>query len=66
MTVNAVAAVVFIAASRVDWGVAGLIAAGSVIGGQLGAGAGRRLPRWAMRTVIFVVGLTAAVRIWFF
>ena len=41
--VNGVAAVVFIAFSHVDWGVAGLIAAGSILGGQLGAHVGRRL-----------------------
>jgi uncharacterized protein len=59
MLVNAVAAVVFIAAAPVDWAVAGLIASGSVVGGQLGAGVGRRLPPTALRAVIVVVGLTA-------
>ena len=41
--VNAVAAVVFILATHIDWTVAALIAAGSIIGGQIGA-RGRRLP----------------------
>src|SRR4029077_8710564 len=44
LVVNLVAALVFIAVADVDWAVAGLIAVGSVIGGQLGATVGRRLP----------------------
>jgi uncharacterized membrane protein YfcA len=61
LLVNGVAAVVFIALAEVDWAVAGLIAAGSVVGGQLGAGIGRRLPPTVLRAVIVVVGLTALV-----
>jgi uncharacterized protein len=57
--VNLVAAVVFIAVADIDWVVAGLIALGSVVGGQLGATVGRRLPPALMRGVIAVVGLTA-------
>ena len=41
--------------------VAGLIALGSVVGGQLGATVGRRLPPTLMRAVIAVVGITALV-----
>ncbi|HEV2797676.1 MAG TPA: sulfite exporter TauE/SafE family protein [Nocardioides sp.] len=61
LLVNAVAAVVFIAVADVDWLVAGLIALGSVIGGQLGATVGRRLSPDLLRAVIAVVGLTALV-----
>ncbi|GAA1451279.1 sulfite exporter TauE/SafE family protein [Mycobacterium cookii] len=61
LIVNAVAALVFIAVAEVDWEVAGLIALGSVIGGQLGATVGRRLPASLLRAVIAVVGLTALV-----
>lgn len=61
LIVNAVAALVFIAVADVDWEVAGLIALGSVVGGQLGATVGRRLPPPLLRTVIAVVGLTALV-----
>ena len=61
LLVNGVAAVIFIAAADVDWAVAGLIAAGSVVGGQLGAGIGRRLPPTVLRAVIVVVGVTALV-----
>lgn len=59
--VNAVAAVVFIAVAEVDWLVVALIAAGSVVGGQVGATVGRRLPPLALRLVIVTVGLVAVV-----
>ena len=59
--VNAVAAVIFIVVADVDWAVAGLIAAGSIVGGQLGATVGRRLPELVLRGVIVVVGITALV-----
>jgi uncharacterized protein len=61
--VNGVAAVVFIALTHVDWGVAGLIAAGSIIGGQLGARVGRRLPPWGLRLLIVCVGVAALVKL---
>jgi len=61
LIVNGVAAVVFIAVADVDWAIAGLIAAGSVVGGQVGARVGRRLPPAVLRGVIVVVGLTALV-----
>ena len=61
LVVNLVAALVFIAVADVDWAVAGLIAVGSVIGGQLGATVGRRLSPNVLRGVIVVVGLTALV-----
>src|SRR6202035_4911817 len=61
--VNGVAAVVFILATHIDWGVAGLIAAGSIIGGQVGARVGRRLPPWGLRVVIVCVGVAALVKL---
>jgi len=61
LLVNGIAAVVFIAVADVDWAVAGLIAAGSIVGGQLGATVGRRLPPLVLRGVIVVVGVTALV-----
>ncbi len=60
--VNAVAAVVFIAVAEVDWTVVGLIAVGSVIGGQVGASVGRRLHPTVLRVVIVVVGVAALVQ----
>jgi uncharacterized membrane protein YfcA len=59
--VNAVAGVLFIAVAHVDWRIAALIGVGSVIGGQLGATVGRRLPGPVLRAVIVLVGVTALV-----
>jgi uncharacterized protein len=61
--VNGVAAVVFICATHIDWGAAGLIAAGSILGGQLGARIGRKLPPWALRVLIVCVGTAALVKL---
>jgi len=63
-TVNAVAAVVFvIAAPHIAWDAVALIAAGSTLGGHLGARVGRRLPATVLRAVIVVVGLVAIVKL---
>ena len=61
LIVNGVAAVVFVVEADVDWRIAGLIAAGSVVGGQVGATVGRRLPPTVLRAVIVVVGVVAIV-----
>ena len=61
--VNAVAAIIFIAFSHVAWGAAGLIAVGSVLGGQVGARVGRRLEPWALRLLIICVGTAAMVKL---
>jgi uncharacterized protein len=59
--VNGVAAIVFIAVAfdQINWVVAALIAGGSIVGAQVGARAGRRMPAVLMRVFIIVVGLTA-------
>ena len=57
--VNAVAGLLFAVVADVDWWVVLLIGVGSVIGGQLGATVGRRLPPTVLRVVIVVVGLVA-------
>lgn len=63
MLANLVAAVLFIALADVAWAAAGLIAAGSIIGGQLGATVGRRLPdRW-LRGVVLAAGVAAIIRL---
>ena len=62
-SVNAVAAIVFILVTDVDWKVVAAIAVGSTIGGQIGARYGRRLNPVALRAVIVVVGLTAVIRL---
>jgi hypothetical protein len=61
LVVNGVAGVVFIATTNVSWSVAGLIALGSVIGGQVGGRYGRRIPAEGLRWVIVMVGLGVAV-----
>jgi uncharacterized protein len=61
--VNLVSGIVFIFAAHVAWGPAGLIAAGSLLGGVIGARAGRRLSPVALRAIIVVVGITAIVRL---
>lgn len=65
LVVNGVAAVVFclVAFERVHWGVVALIAAGSLLGGLVGAGVGRRLPSQVLRGAIMVVGSVAIWRI---
>ena len=63
LTVNAIAAVIFIATTNVDWKVVGVIAVGSTIGAQIGAKYGRRLNPKALRALIVVVGLTALIRL---
>ncbi len=60
MVVNTAASVLFIIFSTLSWSVVGLIAAGSVIGGQVGARIGRRLPAAVLRWVIVTVGVVVA------
>jgi uncharacterized membrane protein YfcA len=59
--VNGVAGLIFVVVADVDWTVVALIAAGSIVGGQLGATVGRRLSPGVLRVVIVVVGLVALV-----
>ncbi len=61
--VNLVSGIVFVFAAHVAWGAAGLIAAGSMLGGVLGARVGRRLPPPALRAVGVGVGIWAIVRL---
>lgn len=64
--VNVVAAAVFVVVAPVDWRAAGLIALGSIIGGQVGAHVGRRLPPQALRAAAVAVAVLVAVRLLFF
>ncbi|HTJ74839.1 MAG TPA: sulfite exporter TauE/SafE family protein [Acidimicrobiales bacterium] len=61
--VNGVAAVLFILFAHVSWAPALLLAAGAIVGGQLGAWLGRRIPPQILRGVIIVVGVAVAVRL---
>jgi len=56
---NLVSGVVFVFIADVDWLVVLVIAVSSVIGGQLGAKVGRRLPAAVLRGVIVLVGSIA-------
>ncbi len=65
LVVNVVAAVSYtlVAYHRISWPVAGLIAAGSLAGGFVGARYGRRLSGNALRGTIVVVGLIGLYRL---
>ncbi len=65
LLVNGVAAVLFIIASHVAWGAAGVLAVGAVLGGQIGAKVGRRLSPTLLRTIIIVVGVIVATKLIF-
>ncbi|PWV44659.1 sulfite exporter TauE/SafE family protein [Nocardiopsis sp. L17-MgMaSL7] len=60
---NSTAAVFYIVLASPAWPVVGLIAAGTIIGGYFGANYGRRLSPTALRMVLVVVGLTAALQL---
>jgi uncharacterized membrane protein YfcA len=57
--VNGVAGLIFAIVADVDWWIVLLIGVGSIIGGQLGATVGRRLPSTVLRVVIVGVGVVA-------
>jgi uncharacterized protein len=61
--VNGVAGVFFIVAAHIEWGPAAIIACSSILGAQIGARYGRRLPADVLRGLIVVVGVAAIVRL---
>ncbi len=61
MIANAVAGVVFVIVSEVDWWVVLALAIGSILGAQVGARVGRRLPPLVYRVVIVAVGVAAII-----
>jgi uncharacterized membrane protein YfcA len=61
--INGVAGLLFIAVAPVHWDLVLLIAIGSIVGGQVGARVGRRLPAPALRLTIIGVGLLAEARL---
>lgn len=60
---NGIAAIIFAFVAHVAWLPAALLAASSLVGGQVGAATGRRLPPNVLRGVIVVVGLAAVVKL---
>src|ERR1700754_1819462 len=65
LLVNIVAAVAYtvVAFDRISWAAAGLIAAGSLVGGWVGAHYGRRLSPNALRAAIVMVGAIGLYRL---
>ncbi len=62
-TANLVAAVVFVVVARPDWWAVALVAAGSTIGGVVGARVGQRLRPGVLRATIVGVGVIAIVKL---
>jgi uncharacterized membrane protein YfcA len=60
LVMNAMAVVWFAAFGPVRWGVAAIMALGSIAGGYLGVRIARRLSRKWLRAFVVVYGLTAA------
>jgi hypothetical protein len=60
---NGVSGLYFAFAAHVDWGPAAIIACAAIVGAQVSARYGRRLPPDALRAVIVVVGVFAIVRL---
>lgn len=58
---NVVAALLFISVTHIAWGAAGLLAVGSIIGAQIGAHYGRRIPAQVLRWTVVGVGTTVAI-----
>jgi len=65
LVVNLVAAITFVVVrpGAIDWAVVALIAAGSLLGGALGARVGRALSPTLLRVVVAIVGVVAIVRL---
>jgi uncharacterized membrane protein YfcA len=58
---NVMAAAVFVVAGSVSWPAAVALGAGATVGGLVGSPVARRLPQPALRALLVVVGLVAAV-----
>ncbi|MFC4468635.1 sulfite exporter TauE/SafE family protein [Streptomyces xiangluensis] len=61
--VNAVAALFFLFVADFDWTAVVLIAAGSALGGQLGAKVGRRFSPAVLRALIVTIGVVSIVQL---
>lgn len=63
-TANGAAAVIFVFLTPVAWLAALVIAAGAILGGQIGGRLGRRLPPVVYRVIIVAIGLAAIAYFW--
>ncbi|WCO68375.1 sulfite exporter TauE/SafE family protein [Iamia majanohamensis] len=63
LVANLVALVTFVVVAPVAWAAAGILAAGALVGGWLGARGARRLPPGVLRALVIVFGVVSAVRI---
>ncbi|MFI9485158.1 sulfite exporter TauE/SafE family protein [Promicromonospora sp. NPDC052451] len=61
LAANVVATVIFVTVADLDWVAIGLLAAGSLVGGYVGARLGRRMPPAVFRVLVVVAGVTTAV-----
>jgi uncharacterized protein len=61
--VNGTAAIVYIIFAHVAWLVVVLIAAGSTVGGLIGARYGRRLPPFALRLFVVAIGIVSVIKL---
>ena len=61
--VNGIAAILFILVAPVAWPPAIVLAIGAIIGGQVGASLGRRLPAEVLRAAIIVIGTFVGIRL---
>jgi len=61
MAANGVAALLFVVVADVAWEAAALIAAGSIVGAQVGAKYGRRLDPEVLRWLVVIVGTIVAI-----
>lgn len=61
--VNGTAALVFVIRGNVPWAAAGLVAIGSIVGAQIGAHYGRRIPPKVLRGIIVTVGTIVAIKL---
>lgn len=61
MAANVIATLIFVVVADLDWQAVGVLAAGSIVGGYVGARIGRRLPPTLLRTLVVLVGVIAFV-----
>ena len=60
---NVASALMFVLIARVDWLVVALLAGGAIVGGQIGAKVGLRLPPTVLRAFIVVVGVAGIIQL---